>query len=220
MNAPRVKLIIGLIFREVSAAEKARLALTKLFGNIDFESAPLAFNHTDYYRKEFGSGLKRRFFSFRRLIPAQHLARIKVFTNNLEQKLSRKSTHSTRPGLKPGVCSGLILSGIPLPRPKVRGLNAAEVSRRLVNIDPGYLDLAKLVLASTKDYRHRIYLERGIYVEITLFYQRKTFNPWEWTYPDYRSREYIEVFNRIREIYKKQLQECAPHTSNLTKTAG
>jgi hypothetical protein len=70
---------------------------------------------------------------------------------------------------------------------------------RQINIDPGYLDLSKLVLASTKDYKHRIYLGRGIYAEVTLFYQGKTFKAWEWTYPDYQTQEYIAIFNRIRE---------------------
>jgi hypothetical protein len=72
---------------------------------------------------------------------------------------------------------------------------------RRINIDPGYLELPKLVLASTKDYKHRIYLERGIFAEVTLFYQDKTFKPWEWTYPDYRTPEYIAIFNNIRELY-------------------
>jgi hypothetical protein len=77
---------------------------------------------------------------------------------------------------------------------------------RLVNIDPGYLDLSKLVLASTKDYKHRIYLNKGIYAEVTLFYQGKNFNHWEWTYPDYKTPEYIAIFNRIRGIYAKQIK--------------
>lgn len=79
--------------------------------------------------------------------------------------------------------------------------------RRLINIDPGYLDLAKLTLASTKDYKHRVYLNKGIYAEITLFYQNKTFQPWEWTYPDYKTQDYIKIFNRIREIYGKQIDD-------------
>jgi len=72
---------------------------------------------------------------------------------------------------------------------------------RVVNIDPGYLDLAKLVLASTKDFSHRIYLDSGIWAEVTLVYRGKTFTPWEWTYPDYRSQDYIAIFNQIRKIY-------------------
>ncbi|MFA5311159.1 MAG: DUF4416 family protein [Candidatus Omnitrophota bacterium] len=72
---------------------------------------------------------------------------------------------------------------------------------RLINIDPGYLDLAKVVLASTKDYCHRVYLDKGVFAEITLFFRGDSFRPWEWTYPDYRKTEYIAVFNKIRELY-------------------
>lgn len=79
-------------------------------------------------------------------------------------------------------------------------------SSRLINIDPGYLDLAKLVLASTKDYKHRIYLNKGIYSEVTLFYENKSYKPWEWTYPDYKSSEYTAIFNRIRDIYAGQIK--------------
>ena len=75
---------------------------------------------------------------------------------------------------------------------------------RSINIDPGYLDMAKLILASTKDYKHRIYLDKGIYAETTLFYQNKSFTGWVWTYPDYKSADYIRIFNQIREIYAKQ----------------
>ncbi len=76
---------------------------------------------------------------------------------------------------------------------------------RRVNLDVGYICMAKLVLASTKDHAHRIYLGDGIYAEITLRYYKKTFQPWEWTYPDYRSRQYIDIFNHIRTIYREQL---------------
>ncbi len=79
-------------------------------------------------------------------------------------------------------------------------------SLRRINIDPGYIALAKLVLASTKDYRHRIYLGKGIYAEITLSFRGKTFNPQECTYPDYRSSEYISMFNKIRQIYAQQIK--------------
>lgn len=79
-------------------------------------------------------------------------------------------------------------------------------SQRRVNLDVGYVCLAKLVLASTKDHAHRIYLRDGIYAEMTLRYYHKTFQPWEWTYPDYRSPTYIAIFNHIRTIYKEQIQ--------------
>ncbi|MDE0400880.1 MAG: DUF4416 family protein [Candidatus Poribacteria bacterium] len=79
---------------------------------------------------------------------------------------------------------------------------------RRVNLDAGYLCLAKLVLASTKDHAHRIYLCDGIYAEITLRFYRKTFQPWEWSYPDYRLPTYIVIFNKIREIYRNQLEDA------------
>ena len=79
---------------------------------------------------------------------------------------------------------------------------------RRVNLDAGYLCLAKLVLASTKDHAHRIYLRDGIYAEITLRFYRKTFQPWEWSYPDYRLPTYLAIFNQIRDIYKDQLEHA------------
>lgn len=98
-----------------------------------------------------------------------------------------------------------------LPQIKLR-CNAIEKKfldkgKRRVNIDPGYLDLAKLVLASTKDYCHRIYLDKGIYAEITLTFRDKSFIPREWTYLDYRSPEYIGIFNQIRDIYAGQAKD-------------
>ena len=74
--------------------------------------------------------------------------------------------------------------------------------KRVVNIDPGYLDLSKLVLFSSKDFTHRIHVGNGIFAEVTLRYMDKDFRPWPWTYPDYKSEEYLKVFRAIREIYK------------------
>lgn len=82
----------------------------------------------------------------------------------------------------------------------------AEGGRRRVNVDPGYLSLGKLVLASTKDHAHRLYLDDGIYAEVTLTFQRGRFRPWPWTYPDYASERYCELFGQIREGYKAQLR--------------
>lgn len=72
---------------------------------------------------------------------------------------------------------------------------------RQINIDPGYLDSAKLVLASTKDYAHRIFLRKGIFAEITLSFRNNSFSSNDWTYPDYRTQEYIDIFNQIRKLY-------------------
>lgn len=90
-------------------------------------------------------------------------------------------------------------------------LDTQKIERRLssnlkrqVNIDPGYITLGKLVLFTTKNYSHRIYLNRGIYAEVTLKFEGNSFIPWPWTYPDYKTNEYIEFFTRVREIYKAQ----------------
>lgn len=77
---------------------------------------------------------------------------------------------------------------------------------RPINLDPGYLSLSKVILATTKDYTHRLYIGQGIYAEVTLKYQDKKFGFWEWTYPDYRSKEYLAYFTQLREKYKEQLQ--------------
>ena len=82
-----------------------------------------------------------------------------------------------------------------------------NTAHRQVNLDPGYISAAKLVLASTKDHAHRIHLQNGIYAENTLKFRDKTFQPWEWTYPDYRTPAYIKIFNHIRQIYLDQLKK-------------
>jgi hypothetical protein len=78
--------------------------------------------------------------------------------------------------------------------------------RRRVNLDPGYVELSKLILATTKNYSHRVYLGQGIYAEVTLHYRRGAFRGWEWTYPDYASARYLEIFDHIRDIYLAQLR--------------
>ncbi len=78
--------------------------------------------------------------------------------------------------------------------------------KRAINLDPGYLDSAKLVLATTKDRAHRLYIGQGVFAEVTLYYKKGTFVPWEWTYPDYRTPEYIALFNQIRNLYREQMR--------------
>jgi hypothetical protein len=63
-----------------------------------------------------------------------------------------------------------------------------------------------MVLASTKNHAHRLYLGEGVFAEGTLTYQRGCFRPWPWTYPDYASDIYCALFNEIRKRYKAQLR--------------
>jgi uncharacterized protein DUF4416 len=80
---------------------------------------------------------------------------------------------------------------------------------RPVNIDPGLLTLGKFMLATTKDQAHRLYLRDGIFAEVTLRYQDGAWEPWPWTYADYREPSVREFLNRARDYYKMRLRETA-----------
>lgn len=82
---------------------------------------------------------------------------------------------------------------------------------RPLNLDPGYLALGKLVLASTKDFCHRIYLDRGIYAEVTLHYRHHRWEHHPWTFADYRREDYQRFFSRCREYLHDRLRE-GPNT--------
>ena len=89
---------------------------------------------------------------------------------------------------------------------------ATSQGQRRVNIDPGYLDLAKVVLASTKDHSHRLYIGDGIFAEVTLRYRQHAFQPWEWTYPDYRVPATLTFFHQLRALYQRQ-RHAVPRTT-------
>ncbi|MFW6171966.1 MAG: DUF4416 family protein [Planctomycetota bacterium] len=74
---------------------------------------------------------------------------------------------------------------------------------RPLNLDPGYVTEAKLVLASTKDRDHRIYLSRGIFAENTLFYREGAWRNRPWTYPDYQRSDYHHFLDRCRDFYRR-----------------
>lgn len=165
-----VKLIVGLIARDEASLTRTQKALAQKFGPADFSSPIYDFDLTDYYEKEMGRGLKRQFIGFKKLIPAERLAGIKIHTNACEKKLSG-------------------------------GNNS-----RNINIDPGYISLSKLVLATTKSFVHRIYIGRGIFEEITLYFKDGTFTAGPWTYPDFRQETHIAFFNKIRQAYYEQCE--------------
>lgn len=167
-----VKLIVGMLSAEEALFKKVEEKLSQKFDPVDFRSPILSFHYTDYYEREMGKGLKRKFISFRHLIDPGYLPKIKLFTSELEEIF----------------------------------LYPHSPNRR-INLDPGYICLSKLVLATTKNHQHRLYLGDGIYGEVTLRYKRgRGFEPWQWTYPDYKSKEYLEIFNQIREIYRGQIR--------------
>ncbi|MDD5449258.1 MAG: DUF4416 family protein [Candidatus Omnitrophica bacterium] len=163
-----VKLFTGFITNDIALMEAAQGALEKKFGEIDLRSDCLDFDFTDYYNKEMGAALKRRFIGFKKLAAPEKINRVKMFTNKLEARFSSRG-------------------------------------KRKINIDPGYISLSKLVLLTTKDYYHRLYLGKGIYAEVTLYYKDKALKAFEWTYPDFKSPAYMDFFNRLRAVYFSQL---------------
>jgi hypothetical protein len=79
--------------------------------------------------------------------------------------------------------------------------------KRQINIDPGYLSLAKVVLSSRKNYSHRLYLGKLVFAELELIYKDGRFHPLHYTYTDYRNEENIRTFEKAREHLKKVLDK-------------
>ena len=111
-------------------------------------------------------------------------------------------------------CKGLVgrdeLPGIKIHTNRLERFYASEDTRgRTINIDPGYVDSARVVLATGKDFTHRIYVGQGIWAETTLHYRRRPpgFEPLPWTYRDYRRNETLAFFNEARVIHRREKKE-------------
>ncbi len=102
----------------------------------------------------------------------------------------------------PGLRDGGELAGW-----KLASCTVEERSRnpRAVNIDPGYVNGARLVLASTKDHAHRIYLGKGIQAEVTLRYRFRKWQPFDYTFPDFASGRYDGFLSRVRHRWIKEM---------------
>jgi hypothetical protein len=159
----RSLLFIGTLFSNEDYYVKAIQSLERIFGEIVMESPPVRWDYTDYYKKELGEPIYRRFLFFKRLVEQNSISTIKLITNEIEKNLS-------------------------------------TAGKRNINIDPGYLTPAKIVLASTKDYSHRIYLKDGIYAEVTLIFKNGMFVPHINTYRDYQDEKFVNVFMMARKL--------------------
>jgi hypothetical protein len=174
--------LLAAFSRHESVLGWARARAEGEWGPIALESPHFEFNETDYYTPTMGAGLKKVFWAFERRFDPAALAQMKRLTNAWEDELA-------------GIAR----------RREIRGDDGNPiVEPRPLNLDPGYLTVAKLVLASTKDYAHRIYLCDGIFAEITLFYRHGRWEHHEWTFPDYRRGDYHEFFTACRNYLKQR----------------
>jgi len=173
-----VKLVVSIFGSQAILLNYYKDLLIKEFGSVDQESDIQSFNFTEYYREEFGNGLIQKLYSFENLIKPERLSQIKIKTNTLEY----------------------------INTDKIKLNNKHYPGPRKVNIDPGYISLDKFILASTKNGPARIYLNNGIYAEITLRFINKSFVPVEFTYSNYKTENFIDFLNKIRQIYKLQLR--------------
>ncbi len=80
---------------------------------------------------------------------------------------------------------------------------------RPVNLDPGIIEPSKLVLATTKNYSHRIYIGHRMYAEVTLIFDKGHWCPLPYTYPDYRQPQYFDFFTQVRGRLLQQLKGMA-----------
>ncbi|NTW58310.1 MAG: DUF4416 family protein [Nitrospirae bacterium] len=172
LHAPiPAKLFVGMISRDPGLFQTCTERLAGAFGPVDIRSEILPWEHSDYYRDEMGTDLRRKFIFFERLIDPGDLSRIKLHTMQLERELS------------------------------------LVAAKRAVNLDPGYITEAKVVLATAKDFPHRIYIGEGIYAESTLHYSKNSgsYIAVDHTYPDFRSQYNRDLFNKAREKLRTTL---------------
>lgn len=166
---PPVQYFAGLICNSRVSLEQVEVDLVALFGPIQERASAQPFSYSDYYEREMGKDLSRRFVLFAPLASREQLPELKLRTNEIE-------------------------------------LAHAVGGNRQVNIDPGYVALEHVVLATTKGYAHRIFLRSGIFADLTLVFENGSYRGLPWTYPDYRSPETIRLLNQWRQRYKESLR--------------
>lgn len=163
-----VKLIIAVMAADRKCLSAALDAIVAGFGTTDLVSDIWPFDQTDYYKEQTGPHILKQFASIEKLIDPGELAQIKHKTNQVEQSQA-ELLHS---------------AGVVWPRP--------------INLDPGIIELSKLVLASTKNYSHRIYIGQSIHAEVTLTFYKGKWQSFPYTYPDYKQPGYHEFFSKVR----------------------
>ncbi len=168
-----VKLICGIIASQERIHQSAEERLVQCYGDLDSKSQAFPFDFTNYYEKQMGKNLKRKFVSFENLIEPERLSMIKLETNRMEKEIREKF----------------------------------QTTHRVVNLDPGFLTPSALIMATTKDFSHRVPLQNGIYAHLELLFGKDEVRLLNWTYPDFKNKAYQEYFLKIRRNYLSQLRK-------------
>lgn len=175
--------LVAVFSRHEPAIEWGIRQIAEHWGKLLLESDRFDHSETSYYQGEMGPGLQKQFV----IVEANGESSCETsrgFYDPAALAQSKLQSNAWEIELKEN-------SNYPDPRP--------------VNIDPGYLTLTKLVLASAKDRAHRIYLRDGIYAEECLYYLDQRWQSRPWTYPDYRREDFQEFFVEARELLKQRI---------------
>jgi hypothetical protein len=164
----------ALLAREEEQLATARAELTQWYGQVNDVSAIVPYEASAEYAAEMGTGLLRQWVRFEPLFSPEHLTKCKLETNMAETLLARQFAGGVRGGGRP------------------------------INIDPGYVHRSKIVLATTKDASHRVYVREGIYEEVALHWE-EGWKGWPWTEREYVGLEAVSFFERARHAYLQQL---------------
>lgn len=172
----------GLVYMSVLASswefwDMLRTRMETQLGDVAYEAGPEPYGGTDYYDEELGTPVTRRILAFERLVPLDGLKDLKLWTNEMEANLAREV-----------------------------GPDETHQGRRC-NLDPGMVTQERLVLATGKNYSHRIYLGQGIWGDLTLVYRENRWFVLPWTFPDYARPEMLAHMDRLRDMYRSKLND-------------
>jgi hypothetical protein len=153
-------------------------------------------------------------FSFQEIYDAALAVLKKDFGNILLETPSLPWTHSEyyaeeigEPLYRNFIFFDTVIDTSLLPDAKVRIMDIendfSKDRKRQINLDPGYLSLAKVVLASRKNYSHRIYLGKLVFAELELIFKEGAFHALPYTYADYKDEWSIKIFTQARALFKK-----------------
>ncbi len=154
-------LVLSLIYGTEERLAEALEGVSRDVGPVRDVAGRQPFDWTEYYAREMGTPLFRRFAVLAGTWPREILPEAKLRAESIENRL-------------------------------------AEGGRRTVNIDPGLLTEESFILATGKNFSHRVYLRDGVYADLTLLFRRGSYEPLPWTYPDYASAPVREFLRGVR----------------------